>query len=92
MSGPEHGGMGLGHLAKTVIIDEVSRVSGAMGAMVQAPQPGVAKILHFGELPEVIFRVDEFGPLTCNRRRCSPRCDSSPWTAPTAPATAPRSA
>jgi alkylation response protein AidB-like acyl-CoA dehydrogenase len=46
--GTEHGGMGLGHLAKTVIIEELARVSGAMGAMVQASQLGVAKILHFG--------------------------------------------
>jgi acyl-CoA dehydrogenase len=45
---PEYGGMGLGHLAKTVIIEELARVSGAMGAMVQASQLGVAKILHFG--------------------------------------------
>lgn len=44
----EHGGMGVGHLAKTIIIEELSRVSGAMGAMVQASQLGVAKILHFG--------------------------------------------
>ena len=46
---PRYGGMGLGHLAKTVIIEELSRVSGAMGAMVQASQLGVAKILHFGD-------------------------------------------
>nr|WP_206539007.1 acyl-CoA dehydrogenase family protein [Nocardiopsis xinjiangensis] len=46
---PEYGGMGLGHLAKTIIIEELSRVSGAMGAMVQASQLGVAKILHFGD-------------------------------------------
>ncbi|HET6504496.1 MAG TPA: acyl-CoA dehydrogenase family protein [Amycolatopsis sp.] len=46
--GPAYGGMGLGHLAKTVIIEELSRVSGAMGAMVQASQLGVAKIIHFG--------------------------------------------
>ncbi len=46
--GAEYGGMGLGHLAKTIIIEELSRVSGAMGAMVQASQLGVAKILHFG--------------------------------------------
>src|ERR1700728_2099251 len=46
--GPQYGGMGLGHLAKTIIIEELSRVSGAMGAMVQASQLGVAKILHFG--------------------------------------------
>jgi alkylation response protein AidB-like acyl-CoA dehydrogenase len=45
---PEYGGMGLGHLAKTIIIEELSRVSGAMGAMVQASQLGVAKIVHFG--------------------------------------------
>jgi alkylation response protein AidB-like acyl-CoA dehydrogenase len=44
----EYGGMGLGHLAKTIIIEELSRISGAMGAMVQASQLGVAKILHFG--------------------------------------------
>jgi alkylation response protein AidB-like acyl-CoA dehydrogenase len=44
----DHGGMGLGHLAKTIIIEELSRVSGAMGAMVQASQLGVAKIVHFG--------------------------------------------
>lgn len=45
---PEYGGMGLGHLAKTIIIEELSRVSGAMGAVAQASQLGVAKILHFG--------------------------------------------
>ncbi|MFP8961701.1 acyl-CoA dehydrogenase family protein [Streptomyces nanhaiensis] len=44
----EYGGMGAGHLAKTIIIEELARVSGAMGAMVQASQLGVAKILHFG--------------------------------------------
>ncbi|TKA09388.1 acyl-CoA dehydrogenase family protein [Actinacidiphila oryziradicis] len=46
--GREYGGMGLGHLAKTIIIEELSRISGAMGAMVQASQLGVAKIVHFG--------------------------------------------
>lgn len=45
---PQYGGMGLGHLAKTIIIEELARVSGAMGAMVQASQLGVAKIVHFG--------------------------------------------
>lgn len=40
--------MGAGHLAKTIIIEELSRVSGAMGAMVQASQLGTAKIVHFG--------------------------------------------
>lgn len=46
---PAYGGMGLGHLAKTIIIEELARVSGAMGAMVQASQLGVAKIVHFGD-------------------------------------------
>jgi acyl-CoA dehydrogenase len=44
----EYGGLGIGHLGKTIIIEEVSRVSGAMGAALQASQLGVAKILHFG--------------------------------------------
>jgi acyl-CoA dehydrogenase len=43
-----YGGMDLGHLAKTVVIEELSRVSGAMGAMVQASQLGVAKVVRFG--------------------------------------------
>jgi alkylation response protein AidB-like acyl-CoA dehydrogenase len=46
--GRQYGGMGLGHLAKTITIEELARTSGAMGAMVQASQLGVAKILHFG--------------------------------------------
>ncbi|MFV0126738.1 acyl-CoA dehydrogenase family protein [Streptomyces sp. HMX112] len=46
--GRDHGGMGVGHLGKTIIIEELSRVSGAMGAMVQASQLGAAKIVHFG--------------------------------------------
>jgi alkylation response protein AidB-like acyl-CoA dehydrogenase len=44
----EFGGLGLGHLAKTVIVEELSRVSGAMGAAAQASQLGVAKVVHFG--------------------------------------------
>ncbi|MGW6454694.1 acyl-CoA dehydrogenase family protein [Streptomyces sp. NPDC055078] len=43
-----HGGMDAGHIAKTVIIEELSRVSAAMGAAAQASMLGVAKILHFG--------------------------------------------
>lgn len=46
--GTDYGGMELGHLAKTIVIEELARVNGAMGAMVQASQLGVAKILHFG--------------------------------------------
>ncbi|MFF0448080.1 acyl-CoA dehydrogenase family protein [Streptomyces sp. NPDC004609] len=44
----QHGGMGAGHEARTVIIEEISRRSAAMGAAVQASILGVAKILHFG--------------------------------------------
>jgi alkylation response protein AidB-like acyl-CoA dehydrogenase len=44
----EYGGMGAGHLAKTIVIEELARVSGAMGAMVQASQLGAAKIIHYG--------------------------------------------
>ena len=44
----EYGGMEIGHLGKTIIIEELARVSAAMGAMAQASQLGVAKILHFG--------------------------------------------
>ncbi|MET9179598.1 acyl-CoA dehydrogenase family protein [Kitasatospora aureofaciens] len=44
----EFGGLGLGHLAKTIIVEELARVSGAMGAMAQASQLGVAKVIHFG--------------------------------------------
>lgn len=35
--------------AKLDVGRELSRVSGAMGAMVQASQLGVAKIVHFGD-------------------------------------------
>ncbi|MEU4820259.1 acyl-CoA dehydrogenase family protein [Actinomadura sp. NPDC023710] len=44
----EYGGRGAGHLAKTIVIEELARVSGAMGAMVQASQLGAAQIIHFG--------------------------------------------
>jgi alkylation response protein AidB-like acyl-CoA dehydrogenase len=43
-----YGGMGAGHVAKTIIIEELSRISAAMGAMVQASQLGTAKIIRFG--------------------------------------------
>jgi acyl-CoA dehydrogenase len=46
---PEYGGMGAGHLGKTVVIEELARVCGAMGAMAQASILGVAKIIHYGD-------------------------------------------
>src|SRR3954466_4664726 len=44
----EYGGMEVGPLGKTIIIEELSPVSAGQGAMVQASQLGVAKILHCG--------------------------------------------
>ncbi|ATM24630.1 acyl-CoA dehydrogenase (plasmid) [Streptomyces alboflavus] len=44
----EHGGMGAGHLAKTIIVEELSRVCAAVGAAVQASQLGTAKIIRYG--------------------------------------------
>ncbi|MGH3328575.1 MAG: acyl-CoA dehydrogenase family protein [Streptomycetales bacterium] len=58
---PRHyGGMGAGHSAKTVIIEELSRVSGAMGAMAQASQLGVAKVLHFGSEAQKAYWLPAF--------------------------------
>lgn len=42
------GGLGLGHLAKTIMLEEISRVSPAMGAALQASQLGAAMFLHYG--------------------------------------------
>ncbi|GGV50574.1 acyl-CoA dehydrogenase family protein [Streptomyces spectabilis] len=45
---PEYGGMGQGHLAKTLIIEELSRSSGAAGAIAQASMLGASMIQLFG--------------------------------------------
>ncbi|MFJ5817217.1 acyl-CoA dehydrogenase family protein [Streptomyces sp. NPDC093108] len=42
------GGLGVGHKAKTLVIEELARVSAATGAAVQASQLGTAPIVHFG--------------------------------------------
>jgi acyl-CoA dehydrogenase len=60
-----YGGMGLGHLAKTVIIEELARVSGAMGAMVQASQLGVAKVIHFGSEEQRRYWLPRFASGEC---------------------------
>jgi alkylation response protein AidB-like acyl-CoA dehydrogenase len=60
-----YGGMGLGHVAKTIIIEELARVSGAMGAMVQASQLGVAKILHFGSEDQKIAWLPQIASGHC---------------------------
>lgn len=46
--GSEFGGMAAGHLAKTIMLEELSSVSAAAGAITQASQLGVAKLLHYG--------------------------------------------
>ncbi|MCX4578879.1 acyl-CoA/acyl-ACP dehydrogenase [Streptomyces sp. NBC_01571] len=45
---PSFGGMGAGHLAKTIIIEELARACGAMGAAVQASLIPVAMIINYG--------------------------------------------
>lgn len=60
-----YGGMGLGHVAKTIIIEELARVSGAMGAMVQASQLGVAKILHFGSEEQKLTWLPQIAAGRC---------------------------
>lgn len=44
----QYGGMHAGHLAKTLMIQSVSRASGAAGALLQASQLPVSMIIHFG--------------------------------------------
>ncbi|MBM9624638.1 acyl-CoA dehydrogenase family protein [Streptomyces zhihengii] len=60
-----YGGMGAGHLAKTLIIEELSRVSGAMGAVAQASQLGVAKIIHFGNARQKQTWLPKIANGTC---------------------------
>lgn len=60
-----YGGMGAGHLAKTVIIEELSRICAAMGAMVQASQLGVAKVVHFGSEEQKKRWLPRFADGTC---------------------------
>ncbi|MFI6689404.1 acyl-CoA dehydrogenase family protein [Streptomyces sp. NPDC050485] len=61
----DHGGMEAGHLAKTLIIEELSRISGATGAMAQASQLGVAKILHFGSQEQQEAWLPRIAAGTC---------------------------
>ncbi|WP_330457453.1 acyl-CoA/acyl-ACP dehydrogenase [Streptomyces sp. NBC_00820] len=46
--GARYGGMGAGHLAKTIVIEELARVCGAMGASAQASLIPTGMIDHFG--------------------------------------------
>lgn len=43
----EHGGPGLGHRAKAVILDQLSRISGAVGAAAQASDIPLALLLRY---------------------------------------------
>ncbi|WP_225850127.1 acyl-CoA dehydrogenase family protein [Streptomyces sp. HPF1205] len=60
-----YGGMSAGHEAKTVIIEEISCVSPAMGAAVQASQLGVAKIVHFGTEEQKRYWLPQIAAGTC---------------------------
>jgi alkylation response protein AidB-like acyl-CoA dehydrogenase len=60
-----YGGMDAGHMAKTIIDEEVSRVSAAMGAMLQASQLGTAKILHFGTPEQKAFWLPQIAQGRC---------------------------
>lgn len=44
-----YGGMGLDHIARVIIIEELSRISAAIGAAAQASILGTAKIIHYGD-------------------------------------------
>ncbi|MFE4512855.1 acyl-CoA dehydrogenase family protein [Kitasatospora sp. NPDC056783] len=61
----EFGGLGLGHVAKTVIVEELSRVSGAVGAIAQASQLGVAKVLHYGSQDQRRSWLPKFASGEC---------------------------
>jgi len=45
---PEYGGSGLGHLARMLAIEEIARISPAMGFMLQVFALGAAPLLDFG--------------------------------------------
>ncbi|MEU3904113.1 acyl-CoA dehydrogenase family protein [Streptomyces goshikiensis] len=62
---PVYGGMGAGHLAKTLIIEELSRICAAMGAMVQASQLGVAKVIRYGTEEQKRRWLPRFAAGTC---------------------------
>ncbi|WP_431952302.1 acyl-CoA dehydrogenase family protein [Actinacidiphila sp. bgisy167] len=62
---PAFGGMGAGHLAKTIIIEELSRTSAAMGALVQASMLGVAKVIHYGNRHQQRTWLPRFADGSC---------------------------
>ncbi|WP_416976958.1 acyl-CoA dehydrogenase family protein [Streptomyces sp. T028] len=46
--GPEYGGLAAGHIAKTILLDELSYISGAAGAILQAPLIPTLALLYRG--------------------------------------------
>ncbi|MFI1200773.1 acyl-CoA dehydrogenase family protein [Streptomyces sp. NPDC020883] len=70
----EHGGMDLGHLARLISIEEVSRVSAAAGAALQSAQLGVAMIVNYGS-PE---QKERYLPDLAEGRRIASICITEP--------------
>jgi alkylation response protein AidB-like acyl-CoA dehydrogenase len=67
---PEYGGTGLGYVARTIAIEEISRISPAMGYMLQVFALGMAPILDYGTdeqkqkyLPDLVTG-DKFATVT----------------------------
>lgn len=56
----EYGGMGMGHLAKTLSIEEVSRISAAAGATLQSAQLGVAMVVNYGTEEQKHYYLPDF--------------------------------
>jgi alkylation response protein AidB-like acyl-CoA dehydrogenase len=52
VTAPEHGGSNLGYLARTVAVEEISRVSAAAGIALQVHHMGAAAIGEFGSDPQ----------------------------------------
>ncbi|MBN1484824.1 MAG: acyl-CoA dehydrogenase family protein [Chloroflexia bacterium] len=66
----EHGGLGLGYVARTIAIEEISRISPALGYMLQVFALGMAPILDYGSeeqkrkfLPDLVTG-DAFATVT----------------------------
>jgi len=67
---PEYGGTGLGHIARIIAIEEMARISPAMGFMLQVFALGEAPVIEFGtdelkqqHLPALV-RGDYFATVT----------------------------
>jgi alkylation response protein AidB-like acyl-CoA dehydrogenase len=61
VTAPEHGGSGLGHLARAVAVEEMSRVSAAVGIGLQVHHMGAAAIGDFGSAAQ----KEKYLPALC---------------------------